>query len=82
MLITNGGTLIRINADDVSEIGRNTQGVKLLNVDDDEKVIAVVRIAEPGDEPTTAVVSNIPVSADGAAVDDDDGAGGDGGGDA
>jgi DNA gyrase subunit A len=80
MLITNGGTLIRINADDVSEIGRNTQGVKLLNVDDDEKVIAVVRIAEPGDEPTTAVVSSIPVSAEGVALDDDGAGSGDGGG--
>jgi DNA gyrase subunit A len=83
MLITNGGTLIRINADDVSEIGRNTQGVRLLNVDEGEKVIAVVAIAEPSDEPTTQLASTIPVSAEGEAVDDaDGGAGGEGGGDA
>jgi DNA gyrase subunit A len=79
MLITNGGTLIRINADDVSEIGRNTQGVRLLNVDEGEKVIAVVAIAEPSDEPTAQLASTIPVSAEGEAVDD---GGGQGGGDA
>jgi len=79
MLITNGGTLIRINADDVSEIGRNTQGVRLLNVDEGEKVIAVVAIAEPSDEPTTQLASTIPVSAEGEAIDDDGGAASDGG---
>ena len=57
MLITNGGTLIRINADDVSEIGRNTQGVKLLNVDEDEKVIAVVYVAEPSEDGAAALAS-------------------------
>jgi DNA gyrase subunit A len=64
MLITNGGTLIRINADDVSEIGRNTQGVKLLNVDDGEKVIAVVHIAEPTDDATSPVATAEPGAAD------------------
>ena len=72
MIITNGGTLIRISTDEVSEISRNTQGVKLLNVDDDERVIAVVRIAEPTDEPTTPVVSTLPSPADGS--DGSDGA--------
>jgi DNA gyrase subunit A len=47
MLITDGGTLIRIPTDEVSEIGRNTQGVRILNVDEGERVISVVRIAEP-----------------------------------
>ncbi len=84
MLITNGGTLIRMRADDVSEIGRNTQGVRLLNVDEGEKVIAVVRIAEPSDEPT-AQVASAEMSAEGAPIVDasdgeaDGGDGGDGG---
>ena len=49
MLITDGGSLIRFACDDVSEIGRNTQGVRLLNVDEGERVISVVRIAEPAE---------------------------------
>ena len=71
MLITNGGTLIRIATDDVSEISRNTQGVRLINVDEGEKVISIVRLAEPSDEPTTPL-STIPTSVDGA---EDDGGG-------
>jgi DNA gyrase subunit A len=47
MVITDGGTLIRISTDEVSEIGRNTQGVRILNVDEGEHVISVVRISEP-----------------------------------
>jgi DNA gyrase subunit A len=69
MLITDGGTLIRISANDVSEIGRNTQGVRLLNVEDGERVISCVRIAEPADEPTTPLVSNT-LSAEGAPLVD------------
>ncbi|MDP2340052.1 MAG: DNA gyrase subunit A [Deltaproteobacteria bacterium] len=72
MLITNGGTLIRINTDEVSEISRNTQGVRLINVDEGEKVIAITRIAEPADD-TTPVASTLPAaSTEGPAVDDED----------
>ena len=76
MIITDGGTLIRIATDEVSEISRNTQGVRILNVEEGEKVISIVRLAEPSDEPTTPV-SQLPMSAEGAAVDDngDDNAG-------
>ncbi len=48
MIITDAGTLIRMKASDVSEIGRNTKGVRLISVDrnSSERVIAVTRIAE------------------------------------
>jgi DNA gyrase subunit A len=73
MLITDGGTLIRISCDEVSEIGRNTQGVRLLNVDGTETVIKVVRIAEPDDSaPKGASVM------EGTAVLDGDSGGDDG----
>jgi DNA gyrase subunit A len=84
MLITNGGTLIRIATDDVSEISRNTQGVRLINVDEGEKVISIVRLAEPSDEPTTPL-STIPTSVDGSDDGGDGGppeTGGGGGGEA
>lgn len=52
MIITDAGTLIRMKASDVSEIGRNTKGVRLISVDrnSSERVIAVTRIAESEEE--------------------------------
>ncbi len=44
MLITSSGKLIRLAADDVSAIGRNTQGVRIIRVDEGEKVVAVARV--------------------------------------
>jgi DNA gyrase subunit A len=49
MITTNGGTLIRTNADDVSMYGRNTQGVRVISVGSDEQVISATRITEPED---------------------------------
>ena len=46
MLLTDGGTLIRLKASDVSVYGRNTQGVRILNVDNGERVISISRIAD------------------------------------
>lgn len=46
MLITNGGKVIRISVDTVSLIGRNTMGVRLINLDENEVVAAVARIAD------------------------------------
>ncbi len=46
MLISNLGTLVRTAADEVSELGRNTQGVRLINLKDGEQLNSVERIAE------------------------------------
>ncbi|MCW5829036.1 MAG: DNA gyrase subunit A [Deltaproteobacteria bacterium] len=45
MLITTHGKLIRINVKEISVIGRNTQGVRLLNVDAGESVSSITRVA-------------------------------------
>ncbi len=45
MLITDGGTLVRIRVSDVSVMGRDTQGVKVINVSDGERLIGIERIA-------------------------------------
>jgi DNA gyrase subunit A len=50
MLISNKGTLVRARAVDVSIIGRNTQGVTLINIADDEKLVSVAKIAETDDD--------------------------------
>jgi len=46
MLISNLGTLVRTKADEVSLLGRNTQGVKLIDLRGDEKLVGVQRIVE------------------------------------
>jgi DNA gyrase subunit A len=45
MLITNGGTLVRIRAAEISVLSRNTQGVKLIAVQSDERLIGVEKVA-------------------------------------
>ncbi len=50
MLISNKGTLVRARAADVSIIGRNTQGVTLINIAKGEKLVSVAKIAETDEE--------------------------------
>jgi len=53
MLITDGGTLIRTAAKGISVQGRNTQGVRLISLGENEKLAGIEPIAEPelsGDE--------------------------------
>lgn len=47
MMITNAGTLVRTRAGEVSQVGRNTQGVTLIRTSEDEKVVGLQRIEEP-----------------------------------
>jgi DNA gyrase subunit A len=44
MLITNHGTLVRIAVNDISEMGRNTQGVRLIRLTNEEKLAEVEKI--------------------------------------
>jgi DNA gyrase subunit A len=46
MLITNGGTLVRTRVAEVSIQGRNTQGVRLINLSKDEKLVGMERVEE------------------------------------
>ncbi len=54
ILISDQGTLVRIPADEVSEQGRNTQGVRLINLASDEHLVGLAPVEEPqvsqGDE--------------------------------
>ena len=54
MLITKGGIIIRINTSDVSEQGRMTQGVTLINLDEDDQVMDVARVMTKEEEPASA----------------------------
>lgn len=50
MLVTNGGKVIRSKAKEISVIGRNTQGVRLISMDDGESVVTVAKLAEAEEE--------------------------------
>ena len=50
VITTNIGKIIRIAMKDVSVIGRNTQGVKLIGVEKDERVTGIAPIAEKEEE--------------------------------
>jgi DNA gyrase subunit A len=46
MLITEKGMIIRFNTADISTIGRNTQGVRLINLEEGDHLVSVARLAE------------------------------------
>jgi DNA gyrase subunit A len=46
MVITRGGVIIRLPVNDIRVIGRNTQGVKMINLDDGDMVQDVARVVE------------------------------------
>ena len=50
MMITNRGKIIRLRVKDIRTIGRNTQGVRLIEMSDDERVVSLARLAEQEDE--------------------------------
>ena len=47
MVITDRGQIIRTKVSEVRQAGRNTQGVRIIRLDSDEKVVAVEPVAEP-----------------------------------
>ena len=62
MIITDKGQVIRTKISGISLLGRNTQGVRLINVKPDEKVVAVEKIAESDDDSSDGEASGeIPV---------------------
>ncbi len=50
MLITTAGKVIRTKAGGISCVGRNTMGVRLVSLDENETVAAVARVADSGEE--------------------------------
>ena len=45
MMISNEGIIIRLAINDISSYGRNTQGVRLMRVGDDKKLVALAKVA-------------------------------------
>lgn len=51
MIITALGTLIRTSIDGISQMGRNTQGVRLINIRDEDEVATVSRVEKSDEDP-------------------------------
>jgi DNA gyrase subunit A len=50
LLITQQGMIIRMQTNDVRAIGRATQGVKLIDIEGDDKVVSIARLVEKEDD--------------------------------
>ena len=50
MLISDQGTMVRTRGDEVSIVGRNTQGVRVIRLKENEKLVSLARIAEPDED--------------------------------
>ena len=53
MIITTQGVMIRQNVNAIRIIGRNTQGVRLLRLDDNSKISSVTKVIKDPDESST-----------------------------
>ncbi len=60
MLMSSNGTLVRTRASDISVLGRNTQGVRLIRLDEGERLIGVEPVepeSDDDDEPSSDTAS-------------------------
>ena len=49
MFVSEGGMIVRIGASTIRQIGRNTQGVRVVNLKPEDRLIAAARLAEDED---------------------------------
>jgi DNA gyrase subunit A len=54
MLVTNIGKIIRLRVKDIRIIGRNTQGVRLIDLEEGERLVSLARVAEKEEEEDSA----------------------------
>ena len=62
LLISDFGTMVRTRASEVAQVGRNTQGVTLMRMRDDEKLIAIEAVAEFEEDEATDEALEQPAS--------------------
>ncbi|HET6613576.1 MAG TPA: DNA gyrase C-terminal beta-propeller domain-containing protein, partial [Kofleriaceae bacterium] len=74
ILISDMGRLIRMRMDQISVMGRSTQGVRVMRLDKGERVVSVERLADPeedaGDESPPEEATADPAAGDEASGDD------------
>jgi DNA gyrase subunit A len=64
ILITSNGKVIRIRAKDISVQGRNTQGVRLFDIEEGDNVVSFAKVAEREEEKEAAPEKNAPEPTD------------------
>jgi DNA gyrase subunit A len=66
MLITTGGMVNRTHVSEIRVVGRNTQGVRIMNLNEGDKIASLAKVArEEGDsqsEPTATAEEDSPIS--------------------
>ena len=73
MIMTNEGVVIRVKAKDISRLGRSTQGVRVMNLDDNDAVSAVARMAAAKKKPTEGDEDQAALSVATSDAEGDDG---------
>ena len=73
MIMTNEGVVIRVKAKDISRLGRSTQGVRVMNLDDNDAVSAVARMAAAKKKPAESDEDQAALSVATADAEGDDG---------
>ena len=58
MVVTQNGIMIRTSVGGISRIGRNTQGVRVINLDQDDQVIDMTRVAQSSQEEVDGPADN------------------------
>jgi len=67
LMISTGGKIQRIKAVDISEIGRNTQGVRVMRLDDGDKLASIARIPADFADESVPLSETPPASGDNGA---------------
>ena len=85
MIVTDRGQTIRTRVDEIRETGRNAQGVKVMTVDEGERIVAVEPVGEmsveggesipppPGDGETVEASEDVPPDDGSSTAPDDEG---------
>jgi DNA gyrase subunit A len=73
MLISDQGTLVRTRVDEVSSLGRNTQGVTLIKLAKDETLVGLERVQEPSEVEGEELEGEEGEEFEGTVVNDDAG---------
>ena len=69
MLISDQGTLVRTRVAEVSQLGRNTQGVTLIRLPADETLVSMMRLDAEEDNGEEGVHVDVPEPVDGEGSD-------------
>ena len=60
LLVTSGGQVIRMNTADMRPIGRDTQGVRLIDLAEGDSVVSIASLGEPESEDEAAEAEQEP----------------------